>query len=510
MALDSTHPLYDKYKNDWVLMRDTYGGEGVIKSKSIEYLPYTGAQLLDGINNTRALGYKNYCSYLARAVFHDYVSDAVESYIGLLHQKPAVFELPEGMQELLEKATISGEGLQNLLRRINEQQLVVGRVGLLGDLPETPDPGNPLPYIATYYAENIRNWDDSSDGIDRNKLNMVILDETNKERGADFSWNEVTKYRVLLMSKQQPTTSDTTQTTEEVVSIAPTSYMTAVFRGRDTFDPSALFMPLFRGTALNEIPFVIINSKDVVAQPDNPPLIGLARLALAIYRGEAGYRESLFMQSQDTLVTIGGRIQGPGNSPEDAIRVGAGASLQMDIGGDAKYVGVGSAGLSEQRLSLENDKKRAETKSGQMMAPTGQVESDATLTTRMAAQTATLNQIAWSGAKGLEYILKVFARWMGLKEGEVKVTPNLDFSNFMLDGKSFDDIMNAKTKGLPVSLKSLHQVAVERGLSQMTYEQELAFIAEEKALIAKENAAIGLDPTGKPIPPAPTPAPASK
>lgn len=513
MALDAVHPQYSARVEDWELMRHSYAGEAVVKSKGTKYLPATPSQIVDGITKTTSLGYKNYQSYLMKAVFHDHVSDAVESYIGLLHQKPAVFELPAKMQPLLENASINGEGLQNLLRRINEQQLVMGRIGLLLDLPVTPDPTNPLPYIATYMAEAIRNWDDSSDQEGRNFLNFACLDETSDERQSDFGWLSVEKYRVLLLEPAEPFVADEDKSDEEnnaIFQATPKVYKTGVFRRRDTndFNASDMRIPMLRGTPLEEVPFVIVNSKDVIAQPDDPPLVGLARLSMAIYRGEAGYRETLFMQSQDTLVTTGGRIRDI--KDDDRVRIGAGAHIELDVGADAKFIGVSSAGLAEQRLSLENDKKRAETKSGQLIAPSGQVESDATLTTRMAAQTATLNQIAWSGAKGLEYILKVAARWMGLNPDEVKVTPNLDFSNFMFEGKSFDDIMNAKGKGFPISLKSLHEVAVDRGLSQMTYEEEMKLITQERVQQAAELAAVGLDPTGKPIPPAPVPSPASK
>src|ERR1041385_8913647 len=100
MALNSVHPQYTKFKQDWKIMRDTYAGERVIKSMGTEYLPATPSQILDGIKKTTDIGYQNYMAYLQRAVFHDYVSDAVESYIGLLHQKPAVFELPAAMEDM--------------------------------------------------------------------------------------------------------------------------------------------------------------------------------------------------------------------------------------------------------------------------------------------------------------------------------------------------------------------------------------------------------------------------
>ena len=90
------------------------------------------------------------------------------------------------------------------------------------------------------------------------------------------------------------------------------------------------------------IPFVFINSKDLSTIPDKPPLDSLARLALAIYRAEADYRQNLFMQGQDTLVRIGSTFEQ--DDENKAVRMGAGARLDMPVNGDAMYIGVSGKG----------------------------------------------------------------------------------------------------------------------------------------------------------------------
>lgn len=501
MALSSTHPFYDNFKVDWEIMRDTYEGERAIKKKTTKYLPATPGQILDGMKEKQT-GLENYRAYLARAVFHDLVSDAVESYIGLLHQKPATFELPAAMEALVNNATNNGEGLQALLQRINEQQLVTGRLGLLLDLPSKPSLDNPLPYIALYIGEAVRNWDDSDDFQGRNSLSFAVLDETTFERTASLEWQSVEKYRVLQMVPVDEFIPDPAKTPEEnreAMMAMPLVYKTATFRIKDSGDSinsAEMQAPMYRGQMLEEIPFVFVNSKDIISNPDNPPLLGLARLALAIYRGEADYRNALFMQGQDTLVVIGGLIQ-PAAGDDDAVRVGAGARLEVNQGGDAKYIGVASEGLSEMRTSLENDMKRAEAKAGQLVSPqAGKQESGAALQTRLAAQTATLNQIALSGAAALENLLKIAARWMGQDAEKVKVTPNLEFADFLIEGKAITELMAARSMGAPLSLESIHEIMVERGLTNLSFEAEMDKVAEEDAGRAEKNASLGLDPTG--------------
>lgn len=478
MGLDATHPQYDDMRDEWVTMRDFYKGERVVKAKTEVYLPATPGMKLDGLS-VGDVGYERYQAYLKRAVFPDYMKDGVEHLVGLLHKKDAVIELPPQLEPLRLKATRDGETLLQLLRRINAEQLTTGRLGLLLDLPKDPDPANPIPYIAPYIAEAVRNWDDGeAEGI--TSLNLVVLDESTFKRGTDFVWTVVTKYRVLALGALDPNEENGTAV-----------YQMGVFEveggGSPTFNPLGMAPPMLRGKMLEQVPFVFVNTKDIVSSPDEPPLAGLARLVMSIYRSEADYRNNLFMQGQDTLVTIGGVRNATGlpGQDEDAIRTGAGSRIDCELGGDAKYIGVESQGLAEQRSALENDRKRAETKTGQLVAAMAdQQESGIALKTRVSAQTATLIQIALTGAAALENLLKIAARWMGADENKVKVTPNVEFADFELDGKSFVDLMSARTMGAPLSLQSIHERMKERGITKMNFEDEMELVLEENAAMA--------------------------
>jgi hypothetical protein len=472
MAIDSKHPLYTEYIQDWLVMRDTYGGERKVKQKRTAYLPATSGQIADGMGAEQA-GRKAYDAYLIRSVFHNFVEDAVEAAIGVMHHKPPVIEVPKQLEPLLEKATLDGESLEQLLRKINEQQLVTGRLGLLLDLPNEVST-EVVPYIAMYNAESIINWDNGSRAQPvLQNLNLVVLDETESVRDSDFEWEEKEKYRVLVLGDP----------TENEGDDAKAVYRVGVFEadsGTLSFNESVLIEPSVRGQKLNEIPFVFVNSKDIVPDPDNPPLIGLAKLALAVYRGEADYRQSLFMQGQDTLVVIGGG--------EENHRVGANAVLNIPAGGDAKYVGVSSTGLVEMRESLQNDKGRAAQMGGQILDTSSRErESGDALKIRVAAQSATLNQIALSGAEALQTILRHAAIWIGADPEKVNVTPNLDFVDEELTGKTLIEYMSAKALGAPMSIETVHRLMRERGITELELEEELRLINEEVPLIGDDG-----------------------
>lgn len=492
MALSTPHPDYVDVLPDWRKARDFSKGEREVKNKGQLYLPATTSMNLDGFGydgkGQPKLGQMAYDAYKLRAVFPEYMKDAITIFMGMLHNKDAVIELPEALEPLRAKATELGEPLLVLLQRINQEQLTTGRIGLLADLPKVPDPANPLPYIAIYIAEAVINWDDDRIGDNRAVANMVVLDETGyKRQRGQFDWKTHKKFRVLEL-----TWNETTETYG-----AP--YKQGVFEegvltGTD-YDESAMKAPHIRGKELDEIPFVCINATDIGFTVYDPPLMPLANACSTIYRGEADYRQNLFMQGQDTLVIIGTRrkdnqFDAGAEIAEDAVRTGAGSRIEMEPeqGADVKYVGVTSSGLAEQRNALENDRKRAESKSGQLIdAAKGDKESGTALKTRVGAQTASLNQIAKIGALGLEMILKQIAKWTGANPDEVKVTPNLEFSDFQMSGQDLSNLMTAKEQGAPMSNQSVHRLMVQGNLTTLDYETEKSILESEPPLPAEQK-----------------------
>lgn len=468
MAIDTKHPLYTEFLEDWILVRDAYRGERRVKQKGTVYLPATSGQIEDGMgygqNSIPEPGRAAYNAYLTRAAFPEFVSMAVEAMIGMMHRKPPVVELPPAMEPMLERATVDGESMGQLLRRINEQQLVAGRLGLMLDVPNGAGP-EVLPYVATYIAESIINWDDGArEELVEQKLNLVVLDESEHVRLADFSWDLKEKFRVLVLGNPQTNEPDGL-------------YRVAIVESRETssLTDAALVEPQLAGRTLGEIPFVFINSKDIVPEPDDPPLIGLARKAMLVYRGEADYRQSLFMQGQDTLV-----VKGANTDKEEKIRVGANARIDLPADGDAKYIGTDAKGLPEMRTALENDRAEAMRMAAQVADQrTSDQQSGRALRVRIAAETATLTQIALTGAAALERLLRIGARWRGLDPDEVHVTPNLEFAAEDFEGRQLVDMMTARAMGAPISLRTVHDNMRRRDVTHFSYDEEVAEIEAE-------------------------------
>ncbi len=469
MAIDSVHPEYLAIDPDWDLLSDCFAGERVVKSLGEKYLPATSGMKADGMSNTNDPGLLAYNSYKTRALFPDFIKEAVQAVVGIVAREDAIIELPKEMEALRDKATIDGEDLQTLLRKIYTAQFLHGRFGLLAEVPNGVAAGDVMPYIVTYNAKSIINWDTGlvKDGI-RN-LELVVLDESGYQRNQELNWVIKNRYHILITQRGLQDIHSVDQTDP----IGGT-YMAATLETGQQLNEAEFVAPSIAGRTSDSIPFVFVNTNDLVAEPDFPPLLGLANLAMAVYRAEADYRQALFLQGQETFVVIGG------DSESGTKRVGAGAYLELPAKADAKYVGVNSNGLSEMRLSLQNDKKEAAEKGARLLDfSDASRQSGEALRIRVASKTATLTSVARTGAAALEEILKKIAMWMGADPEEVCVKVKLDFSDDQIVGRELLEWMQAKQMGAPISNESIHKMLRERGATDLSYEDELSELDDE-------------------------------
>ena len=464
MALPDKHPEYVERLAEWIQMADCYAGERAVKSKRLDYLPATEGMVQDGMTTPTAPGWKDYEAYLLRAVYHDLVKEAVKAMVGILHDKPAVFKLPKKLEGMLTKATIQGEGLQMLLRRINVAQFVYGRCGLLCDAPQGVDADKATPYLSFYNPERIINWDAGKLNEGMNELDLVVLDEGGYRREG-FTWKTERKYRILTRGGEVELESGWDRPPVG----APFGVAVKV---NDTSMPilSDFIYPSIAGKTLDKIPFIFIGANDLVPEPEISPLLGLSNLTLAIYRAEADYRQTLYLQGQNTLVIIGGAVD---EAAPSQLRVGNKGVIDLKIGGDAKYIGVSAAGLGEMRQSLMNDKLRAAQEGSAFLDIASDAgQSGEALRIRVAARTTTISSVAKCAGAGLEQALKFCAEWVGEDPDEVSVEPATDFDDQTVAGAALLAFMQAKQLGLPLSLRSMHRMMKINDMTEMDFDEE--------------------------------------
>jgi hypothetical protein len=485
LAIDDKHPLFVEKIGEWIQLEDTYRGQRAVKRKRIDYLPPSEAMIQDGMTTPTSPGWRDYEAYLTRAYFHDVVRDAVKAMLGIMHMKPAIINLPDRLAPMLDKATVQGEGLQMLLRRVNEAQLVKGRCGLLVDAPTGVDPINAVPYISFYDPERLINWDAGRRDEGRNILDLVVLDESGFQREG-FTWVMERKHRIL--TRGTPASLESGWTRPPLV--APYQVCVKV-NDMSMPIPDDFITPSIGGRSMPEIPFVFVGANDLVPEPDEAPLLGLSDLALTIYRGEADYRATLHYQGQQTLVIIGGNVSDVDEN--QTLRVGNKGMIDLRIGGEAKYIGISAAGLAEMRNALKTDQEVA-AGFGVAFMDVGSARGAAgeALRIRVAARTTTIQQISVAAGAALEQCLKYCAMWVGEDPNEVSVAPQTDFADANVQGASLLAFMQAKQLGLPLSLKSLHRMMV---LNDMT---DLSFDAENNQIEQEAESLVGMMVHGQP------------
>jgi hypothetical protein len=471
MALPDKHPEYVERLGEWIQMVDTYAGERAVKSKRLDYLPATEGMVMDGMVTPSSPGWKDYEAYLLRAYFHDVVKDAVKAMVGIMHNKPAVINLPVKLADMMTKATKKGETLQQLLRRINVAQLVMGRCGLLAEVPAGQSIDMAVPYITFYDAMRIINWDAGALNEGAEELELVVLDEGGYRREG-FTWKTERKYRVLTRGGQPELDSGW----ERPPVGAPYAVATKV---NDTSMPTLadFTYPSIGGRTLNQIPFVFVGADDLVPEPETSPLLGLSNLALVIYRAEADYRQTLYLQGQQTLVIIGGAVD---EAAPGKIRTGNKGVIDLKIEGDAKYIGVSATGLGEMRQSLKQDQDAAAAL-GVAFLDVGNARGEAgeALRIRVAARTTTISSIAQCGGAALEQVLKFCAEFVGADPDEVSVNPTTNFADQTVAGAALLAFMQAKQLGLPLSLRSMHRMMQMNDMTEMDFDEENEQIEEE-------------------------------
>lgn len=502
-AVSNPHPDFLARQPDWRLMFDTNEGQRHVKSQKNLYLPPTSGMRALGLKKAEDEGALLYGSYLTRAFFPDLVKETVRALAGILDREPANIELPKGLEDMREIATPKAESLNDLLVHIHVNQLLYGRLGLLVDV----DPSRDLPVIVQYPAPQVINWDDLTQTADPKqtddskrkeairRLLFVVLDETRFERdtGDRFTWNLVPRYRSLTLGDS-----------------ASDVYTSQVERDGSLQEA---IVPSIRGKTMDEIPFVFVNTTDLATKPSDVPLVNLANLSLAIYRGEADHRSALFMSGQDTLVLIGYDLGmsdegNPGDGSAKPI-IGSGAYLNLpNPDADAKFIGPDSNALSEQRTSLENDYVRAGEEGVKLLSSGAGAEAAETLRIRVAARTATLQTIAMTSASALETSLRQCAVWVGANPDEVKVEPNLDFIDERSEVGDLVKFAQAKKAGTPISWKSVHNWLRQKDFTEFTFDEELEQIAvedDDDRLKGGDDPFRGIFEPGQPLPGQPIP-----
>lgn len=408
MPIDSKHPVYEAHQTIWKRCRDTYRGEDAVKAAGQTYLPLADPQ------QTAA----EYQSYKQRASFFEAVGRTVDGYVGAVAREKHILRVPSAIEVFLEDATADGVSLNEFIKILCREAVLMARGGVLVDFDADKD----RPYFQFYEAEQIINW-----GPD-----FVVLAETVYEAKPDdeFAQEKIAQIRRVFMTPQG-CAAQIWRKSNAVVSAGGkewTLYATPAITQR--------------GRPLDRLPFFWLSAIGSTPQYVRPPLLGLVNTALSHYRTSADLEHGRHFAGMPTLYVTG-------IDTTDPIRVGAATAITLSDPhakvGYAEFVGQGLGSLE----------KALETKEAQMSVmgaaafaePKRTFESTASVRMRMAGENTLLGSIVTAVEAMMRDALQYAAEWAGAGTGGVTVSLNREFVDSALDGQTLQALVSALQAG---------------------------------------------------------------
>lgn len=374
MPVNSTHPEYDKICKRWNLVRS------VVDNNAQKWI-----RTVDLNDPVRSDQYKQ------DAILTNFTRLTKIGLTGLVFRKPAVIELPQQLDYLLDDATGYGFGLEQLAQQVVGEVLTTGRYGLLVDCAMEENTANTA-RIKPYMAESIINWKYKEIGSEY-KLSLVVLKECVDEVGQDgFEWIEKVQYRVLLLD------------TDNV-------YHQVIYDEEGTI--LSVTVPVdYNGDYLNSIPFTFVGSENNDACMDSIPLFDLSVVNLGHYRNSADYEESIFVTGQPFIVINLGETneQEFRQANPNGIKFGSRAGLTVGMGGSAQLLQANPNQLAD--TAMKRKEEQAAAIGARLIAPPGGRETAEAARIRFGSQNSALYTITKNVSLAFEICLDYVAQYM--------------------------------------------------------------------------------------------------
>jgi hypothetical protein len=375
----------------------------------------------------------------------------------LINEDPSEVNFPGELGQLVDLATSDGQTLNSLIEAIYTEQCKYSRCGVLADFPESQVSGKP-PYLTIYGALRVLNWSVSRNEEGKEVLDWVVLDESKYEANG-INWEYRTVIRVCALDENGDYFTQAYDITEISDDQGKIDDLQMLEPGEDAV------YPMYKGKTSKKIPFVFINATNISATPELPLLKNVTEMSLAIYRGEADYRQALFVQGQSTPSFSG-------VSPDEAKNFLLGANggvASQNENFKASYMEVSGNGLREMRESQEALHNKAVSE-GMKLVDAGANESGEALKVRTESQTVSLEQIASTCEQGLKYLMEVVAEWGGI-DGDVELSLNREFGTSMMTPKELQELVGAYNAGAPITRKDMHTLAKKGGMAESEWSE---------------------------------------
>lgn len=352
---------YDHLPKLWKTCLDCYLGTPAIKNinNADRYLPKTKRER-DSEMHSKASHL--YPFRLAHTTYENFFQSVINDSVGIMQKNPprisfgveSEHDIAPEVRDINIYGNKCNDGLKGLKWRLNFNQALFGRYGLLMDVVTEPDGTSPRFVITEYPANQILEGEDGEPLANGHaSLKWIRLNETRRKYDSKIKmWRPYLKYRILGLD-------------------ANGDYYSVTLEGQDALDDWAAFdflnpgaskhetlvYPSFKGNRLNFIPFTVCNATKIGF--DNwqfPPYYDVATLGIGVYQMDSVYKTALWNSASPTLGVLNAKLDAGENG-----EVYLGNIIELQSGGeypaDAKMLETSAAGLQEMRMSKEEMKK---------------------------------------------------------------------------------------------------------------------------------------------------------
>lgn len=473
ISITDWHADYAQRTVQWTKIRDVIDGEDKVKDQGQTYLPQPSG-----------MGDPNlYSAYKTRSSFYPVAERTMRGLSGMVFRHQPILEITERMEPMREALTTDGYSFEVLAEEVTREVLTIGRYGILVDFPIYNASSAVLPHFATYFAEDIINWEQQF-VLGKKVLTRVVLrDDIDNTFGED-----AVVYLELILNSAG--LYEVRRWESQVIDLKGSN---GVGTTRN-FVVTSVVVPLVNGAPLNRIPFVFINTYDMRPELEKPPFLDLVNVNLAHYRNSADYEHALYLTAQPTP-WIAGQVDAA-NRPKS---IGSGTIWLLPEDAQVGYLEFSGAGVKSQREAMQDKEGRMAALGARMIKDMSSSQETAeTARLRGRGETSLLTNAVNMTTQGLRKAFRIAAEWVGSNPDDVDVRLNRDFIETRLSPEEIGALVKA-WQGAAISRTTMHENLQKGEIIPPDRTME-----DEKDMIEEEGGGLlGLMPTPGAPPSAP-------
>ena len=404
-------PVYTKYFPRWKKCRDAIAGEEEVKARKDTYLPKPS-----GMDD------EDYKGYLDRAQFFNAAGRTLDGLAGMLNRKPAIINVPEGMEDLLDNVDGKGHTIQQFIDMVCKDVLTTGWGSVLVDMPQSDNSVSQADfekqglyaYFVYYKAEASTKWRWETKGRHQHLKYVILKEPTVVDAVGEFNSEIKNYWRVLQINEngnyEQTLYDDKLQEVEDIE-------------------------PKSKKGVFKEIPFEFLSINN---EPEEPLLGDLVNVNLSHYRKSADYENGLHWTGVPTPYERGWLPetqydQKTGEEiPQKPMKLGGTQFLYFPPGTEqVDYLEFSGSGLSQLEKAMQTDEERMAILGARIIAQQKKgVEAAETAKIHNAAENSVLASFANNISQIFSRHLRIYLEWstgQEIAQEDVSVKINTDY-----------------------------------------------------------------------------------